>query len=93
MLVKEYAQKYNKTEKIKTYKEKIKNLLHQKNPVGLGYLGKVLRSNVPFDDTAFHASIITGQRKNPSTGICELLVRDSYGSNCKDQRDDVRYAQ
>lgn len=90
-LRKKFAQKYDKSKITQIYKEKISTLLKQKIPVGIGYFMKVLRKKSGTSDFAAHASIITGQRQNSVTGVCELLVRDSYGSNCKDQRGENRY--
>ena len=35
------------------------------------------------NDCGNHASIITGSRWNPKTSSCELLVRNSWGAQCK----------
>lgn len=90
-LTKEFYQKYDKSKIIKEFKEKVKFLLENNYPIGIGYMIKVLQRNSGSNDYSGHASIITGQRKNPDTEVCELLVRDSYGSSCKNDRGQNRY--
>jgi hypothetical protein len=88
-----FTQKYDKSKIVQNYMEKINVLLKQKIPIGIGYFMKVLKKSGPTDEFSAHASIITGERANPTTGICELLVRDSYGPNCKDDQGKDRYGR
>lgn len=90
-LRKDFARKYDKVKIVKSYREQVNKLLAQKIPVGIAYFMKVLQKKSGSSDFASHASIITGQRKNPKTQVCELLVRDSYGSSCQDKNGVDRY--
>jgi hypothetical protein len=88
----EFAQKYNRSKIIERYRDKVNSLLEQKIPIGIGYFMKVLKKKSGTSEFAAHASIITGQRRSDLTGACELLVRDSYGSSCKDRGGEDRYS-
>jgi hypothetical protein len=88
-----FAKKYRKEDVVKAFQNKIDSLLNRKIPVGVGYFMKALKMIGPNDSYSSHASVITGQRTNPQSGVCELLVRNSYGSDCKDRRGDDRYGR
>ncbi len=92
-LTMEFLKKHDKQKKIEKFHEKINFLLNQRIPVGIGYLMEVLERKSGTTGFDAHASVITGQRWNQKSESCELLVRDSYGSNCKDERGDERYAR
>ncbi len=59
-------------------------------PVMIGFNADILRNDVQEGFYAHHAAIIIGQRFQG--GQCEFLVRDSYGSNCTDDKGNARYA-
>ncbi|HWU42143.1 MAG TPA: hypothetical protein VN132_01855 [Bdellovibrio sp.] len=88
----EFSQKYDKTKIVQKYENQIDSLLKQGIPVGVSYLMKVLQKKSGTTEFAAHASIIIGQRENPISHTCELLVRDSYGANCQDSRGNDRYS-
>lgn len=61
--------------------EEIDRVLESGNIVGFDYFSSVLR-NIESKNSGLHASSLVGRRKNPETGKCEYLVRNSYGSSC-----------
>ncbi len=87
----EFLRKHDKEKQIQKFQKKINLLLDQRIPIGIGYFVKVLQKKLKTDEYGAHASIITGQRWNRDSGSCELLIRDSYGSSCNDERGENRY--
>ena len=53
-------------------------------PVSISYCSNKIGTafnNLFSDDCGAHASVIIGRKKNPSTGRCQLLIRNSWGKN------------
>ncbi len=58
-------------------------------PIAVSYCASVLGEGKAFktkdpntDQCGRHASLITGRRKNPQSGKCELLIRNTWGNSC-----------
>jgi hypothetical protein len=59
---------------------KTDQLLNNGEVIGLAYKPNIMNENQKA--TSGHASLIVGRRKNPKTGDCEYLIRDSHGKDC-----------
>lgn len=64
---------------------RIEEQLKAGTPVGVSYdarvLNDALRAKHP-DEEMLHASVLVGRRWNPQAGVCELLLRNSWGADC-----------
>ena len=57
-------------------------------PVGVGYCSRVLTQGTHFNEMdnpdgslcGAHASVILGRRKNPQSGTCQVLLRNTWGN-------------
>lgn len=63
--------------------------LRRAMPIAVSYCSSILAEGRGFktkdpntDDCGRHASLITGRRKNPQSGRCELLIRNTWGNSC-----------
>lgn len=77
------TEKSDKTQIMKT----LDALLRKGLPASVGYSSEVLNNGVNFvGKSATHASTIIGRKFNESTGQCEYLIRNSWGSEDVCQR-------
>lgn len=60
--------------------KKIDALLSKGDIVGMGSEWEKLRESE--EKTGGHATVVVGRKKNPESGECEYLVRNSWGKNC-----------
>lgn len=70
------SSRYQKDVLMKTIEDSINN----DKPAGIGYNYNQLNSE---EGMGGHASLVVGRRKNPDTGACEYLMRNSWGKNCE----------
>ncbi len=54
--------------------------LSKNEAAGIGYNYNSLNGE---EGMGGHGSLVVGRRKNPETGACEYLVRNSWGKNCE----------
>ncbi len=74
-----YAVEENKGPKVDLIKS-IHETLNKKNPASIGYNVKFLKDERTEGN---HASIVVGRRYNQEANSCQFLIRNSWGSGCK----------
>lgn len=62
--------------------------LDQGKIIGIEYDAAILKSKNSSEYYP-HASTVVGRRANPRTGKCELLIRNTWGEDCKGYRRDL----
>ena len=74
----------------KKYKAKINQLFSRPaplQPLGLAFCSSILTGN---KDCGLHAAMIIGRRKKTSTGKCQYLIRNSWGTDCSNYKRGVK---
>ena len=92
-------------ERNKRLKLKVDELLNSPKPipVGIGFCHDVISVSTDFQgvtdtpkgytyDCSPHGAVIIGRNFNQKKNSCEYLVRDSYGSACKNKQGEKRFA-
>lgn len=63
--------------------EKLDSLLNAKSPAAIAYNVDLIMAPADFKaEEANHSSTIIGRRKNPESGQCEYLIKNSWGDRC-----------
>lgn len=73
-------------------KQNLNSLINSSNFAGVGihYDPNILfKENGPVGGS--HVSVIIGRQYNKVAGQCQVLIRDSYGSNCKAPQPSMKY--
>lgn len=66
--------------------EKADEVLTTGNPLTLVYSSELLLKGVNYKGIPDHASTIVGRKYNPTSGQCEYLVKNTWGSNSCDTK-------